>query len=906
MLKKLCAWILVFSICLPFCTVKATAGDDADLMYIDIRRAAYSEVTRCPVLVKGQRIYLSVEDLAWAAGYELEWDEDGDAVSFICDSVVLCVGIYLDADEAIAMGRAFEMPSIKHDGTVFLDMEKALYLLHAQWCIEGDRLAVGELGNNLLEFWEQHAEDLYWLMITTSDLMQGGETEFEFNLRTGLAAILNDFNMKTFLTPYLALDEECEDALLLLLDEDKELFTDDTVASINALVSHDTDESLGDYLSSAINVAQMPSTVDDLVEFYKKVAEIEPTLEFSVWNDAKMFDRDIMQGVTAKHLEAAETALTLIEMCSSVHEVYTRSRQWGDDFINSLRLLCQINDNSYGTAGKEFRSAADRLLKEKADPYAAAFSKGAEEFFLFAAEELTPAGKFVSIVNASMAILKTAPALKVQIEAADMMHMANQLTHVEAIALNECLNTYEMYAIVRSNIEASGDSGVIQNMFHYWLENNLPVEEDAIKRMRCATTLLLRSIVRAQGLSYSFYTNCYVNNHFNQTVADVKYQELCQTYAYLIELQASANYDKQLLLKEDYKDLYSDEAGAIRVQVDLDILQKEPETFSSETVVALYMDFLKNKSYLPYISHWWCEPPSEYALLDIDQNGVPELILHGTDGRGFYNFTVFGYDALEKAVYALTPESLAGVSSGYCGQYYGELEYSARYSALVFTETNDGYMFGGIGYYFISDRTLSLDFHLYFERSTDQQETKYSMFGQNGLVKTLSEDEWNEFMMERTPLEWTPIPEKDGFTIIAGNPGGLMENKTDLLEYLNLGLYEFVDFFGPMYYDEDNADPLFSTNEITVAGVEEGTIHYISIDSDCDYSLSGIAYGMSLNDALAVVKDRGYELESYPLEEPKEFALVLSETPTTIAGIYFRVDEMSCVVELHYVDEYKG
>lgn len=141
MVRKLCAWLLAFSLCLPAIPAAAVADDEAALLYLDIRPFSQSAVTRCPVLVKDQRIYLSAEDLAWAAEYGLEW-WDKDALFFTRDSSLLDVGVFLDADEtvAMAMGREFDLPAIEHEGTVFLDMEKTLYLLHAQWCVKQEQL----------------------------------------------------------------------------------------------------------------------------------------------------------------------------------------------------------------------------------------------------------------------------------------------------------------------------------------------------------------------------------------------------------------------------------------------------------------------------------------------------------------------------------------------------------------------------------------------------------------------------------------------------------------------------------------------------------------------------------------------------------------------------------------------
>ncbi len=105
-------------------------------------------------------------------------------------------------------------------------------------------------------------------------------------------------------------------------------------------------------------------------------------------------------------------------------------------------------------------------------------------------------------------------------------------------------------------------------------------------------------------------------------------------------------------------------------------------------------DFIRSGNYLNYTSDWYAQP-TEYTLLDINQDRVQELIINAPHGDDFSTFGVFCFDQSSGEV------SFAG-SYNYCY----ELEYSAQYSALAFSDTRPGIMEASESFYVLENESL--------------------------------------------------------------------------------------------------------------------------------------------------------------------------------------------------------
>ncbi len=197
---------------------------------------------------------------------------------------------------------------------------------------------------------------------------------------------------------------------------------------------------------------------------------------------------------------------------------------------------------------------------------------------------------------------------------------------------------------------------------------------------------------------------------------------------------------------------------------------EKKDTAAEETVSAeeaqsgadLYTDFLENGEYRSFFSDRDCAEPTEYAVLDINADGTDELILSSEDGSGFYRFCVFGCDASTGRISAFSfaredvfDENL----SDSVNQYYGTLRYSPEYRALVFTEMNNGIMFGSLGYWTAEEKNLSVCFTLSFEQDYETGEVSYSIYDPDSQTETgLRSDAYYAYIEEAAEIAFEPLP----------------------------------------------------------------------------------------------------------------------------------------------------
>lgn len=268
----------------------------------------------------------------------------------------------------------------------------------------------------------------------------------------------------------------------------------------------------------------------------------------------------------------------------------------------------------------------------------------------------------------------------------------------------------------------------------------------------------------------------------------------------------------------------------------------------TETLDDIYLNFLETQGYQQFISDWMYGRPSEYAIIDINKDGIEELIITGGDGLGFYNFSVFSYDKASNNIYALSIPGNVIYGESYTGntaQYYGSLRYSSKYHALVFTELNNGSMFGSYGYFVIGDQKLIVEFSLAFERDYETRQMSYNI-NSSGSRKTISQTDYDSYINEIINLEWSDIPTATSLT---------SSSKTDLSDYMGTDILAFVELINDMHDvgTTDGSSEYSNGNIIVSAGVGSNSITFISIEKDCDYSIFGIEYGMPLETAVEIM-----------------------------------------------------
>lgn len=257
---------------------------------------------------------------------------------------------------------------------------------------------------------------------------------------------------------------------------------------------------------------------------------------------------------------------------------------------------------------------------------------------------------------------------------------------------------------------------------------------------------------------------------------------------------------------------------------------------------SIYLEFLGNNEYQSFVSEWIHGKPSQYAILDINGDSIKELLITGGDGTGFYNFAVFSYDIALKEIYVLeiVGTEIYGERNVTQYQYYGSLQYSPKYKALVFTELNNPSLyFDSYGYWIVEGRKLIMDFSISFERENETQPFKYSVFDSgHQKKKSISEKEFHLYTDESDILQWNSIPKQS-------LPSS---SKEDLAIYMGSDFFSFVKGINGMH-DVGATSGIEYTNGSIIVSTYTDVIEFISIQGDCDYSILGIEYGMPLETA---------------------------------------------------------
>lgn len=168
-----------------------------------------------------------------------------------------------------------------------------------------------------------------------------------------------------------------------------------------------------------------------------------------------------------------------------------------------------------------------------------------------------------------------------------------------------------------------------------------------------------------------------------------------------------------------------------------------------------YELFLKNKTYMDdWNSTSRMYDPESYAILDIDQNGKDELIIISGTSTGFYDFLV----------YRMTPFGTIKLVKCYYSNGYGpvdscwaELRYSQKHKALVFNETRNSAMYGGLYYWRLADYQLNEYGSIGWDTNYSTYTTSYFAYFDN-VGGEVPQATYQSHLNELTWIETMPLP----------------------------------------------------------------------------------------------------------------------------------------------------
>lgn len=162
-----------------------------------------------------------------------------------------------------------------------------------------------------------------------------------------------------------------------------------------------------------------------------------------------------------------------------------------------------------------------------------------------------------------------------------------------------------------------------------------------------------------------------------------------------------------------------------------------------------FLDFISAEDYLPYLRTGdTIEGPSQYAILDIDQNGVNELLIGAWNcrGDGYALVYIFMLDSNGEVTYLDWIES------------YQELSYSSQHKSLVRWE-RDISISRLVYFYKLVGNKLDIPFSLFLERYS---KTYYYLvdgeyWGDNSDKTSIEESEYKAYIDSAASIDWMDI-----------------------------------------------------------------------------------------------------------------------------------------------------
>ena len=178
-------------------------------------------------------------------------------------------------------------------------------------------------------------------------------------------------------------------------------------------------------------------------------------------------------------------------------------------------------------------------------------------------------------------------------------------------------------------------------------------------------------------------------------------------------------------------------------------------------VNSVYQEYIKNKEYNDYIKdEWKSNNPSQYAIIDIDQDGENELIIRD-ENDGCSSFSVFRYNDDEQKVIGIDIENILGYENEntyHVSQFYGEMLYSSKYKAIVYHENGNPYL-NQVVYQSIDGNVLKDKFSILVDTNNIEKKPYYTLY--ENSEKELSKSEYDAYLEDMTEVHWENIEKND-------------------------------------------------------------------------------------------------------------------------------------------------
>lgn len=165
--------------------------------------------------------------------------------------------------------------------------------------------------------------------------------------------------------------------------------------------------------------------------------------------------------------------------------------------------------------------------------------------------------------------------------------------------------------------------------------------------------------------------------------------------------------------------------------------------------------FLADEGYMPEAASWEGNP-YQYAEVDIDQDGIMELIVATNYfGMGFYNFAVYKYDVATGEIRHVPVHHNEYMDGD---QFYGVLYCSTEYKSLVFSITKNSLYGSYLNYYTMDGDAMELTRTIGWESSTGAEEDRVYYVETTEGGGYVDEQVYNTYYAEPDYVSFTQLP----------------------------------------------------------------------------------------------------------------------------------------------------
>lgn len=194
------------------------------------------------------------------------------------------------------------------------------------------------------------------------------------------------------------------------------------------------------------------------------------------------------------------------------------------------------------------------------------------------------------------------------------------------------------------------------------------------------------------------------------------------------------------------------------------LLKLATEKNYTQVVSDAYNNFIFQGGYNQYTKNWETVA-KEYAILDINNDGVPELFINSANMfAGWFNTLLFSYD--------IDKSQIIFISDIY---NYAGISYSSEYNAISYTYIKPTKMCGFREFYELKNNKLDCKFVV--GNDTDEKGTYYFYDDGEGNSIKISENQKNEYFDNITRIDYIDLPKKDAGTDIYKDILGMYYDK---------------------------------------------------------------------------------------------------------------------------------